>query len=66
MRENNMETEFRSYKSIVDDIIEGMQKSKQLMIEKGVWNDNTTLEEWFRFAGSHVKITEKQKEEYEK
>ncbi len=41
-----------------DDVLEGMKLSKQAMEEEGLWNENTTFEEWAIYAGSHVLITE--------
>lgn len=41
-----------------EDILKGMEQSKQKMIEEGLWNDNITFEEWSNYAGSHVIITE--------
>lgn len=40
-------------------LLEGMEGTKQEMIEKGLWNDNITFEEWSTYAGQHVLITER-------
>ncbi len=39
-------------------ILEGMEGSKQEMIDKGLWRDDITFEEWSSWAGSHVEIKE--------
>jgi hypothetical protein len=39
-------------------IIEGMEISKKEMMEKGVWNDEMTLEEWVKYAASNINIVE--------
>ena len=49
---------FTSAMNISNDIIEGMENTKKEMIEKGLWHDKMTLEEWSNYAGKHVKITE--------
>lgn len=41
-----------------EDILEGMKLSKQEMIEKGLWHEHITLEEWAEYAGSHIQIKE--------
>jgi hypothetical protein len=43
-----------------ETIIEGMQKSKEAMIEEGLWHENITFEEWADYAGSHILINEKE------
>ena len=47
-------------KRIIEDILKGMQMSKEAMIKEGLWNENTTFDEWARYAGSHILIAEKE------
>lgn len=44
---------------ISQDIVKGMEQSKQAMIDEGIWTDETTLKEWANYAGQHVIINEK-------
>ncbi len=44
-------------------ILEAMKMTQADMKEKGLWNDNTTFEDWANYAGSHVLITEKPKQD---
>ncbi len=46
-----------SFEDISNSIIEGMKQTKQEMMEKGLWHDKMTLEEWSNYAGQHVKLT---------
>lgn len=48
----------RSFIDISRDILEGMESTKQEMIEKGLWHDKITLDEWSDYAGKHVLIKE--------
>lgn len=57
----NDQIKFTSFKSITDAILEGMKSTKEEMIKEGLWNENTTFEDWAKYAGSHVKITEQKK-----
>lgn len=49
---------FTSAKKISEDILEGMRLTQKEMSEKGLWNENTTFEDWARYAGENVRITE--------
>ena len=42
-------------------ILEGMQMTKKEMQEKGLWNENTTFEDWANYAGSHIQMKELEK-----
>ena len=46
--------------TIGNDILEGMKKSKESMIKDGLWNEDTTFEEWSEYAGRHVLLTEQE------
>ena len=51
--EENSHKSLNSLMKISQDILSGMERSKQEMIKAGVWKDDITMEEWSKWVGSH-------------
>lgn len=49
---------FKSLMATSQDLLIGMQLTKKEMIEKDLWHDKITFEEWANYAGRHVIIKE--------
>lgn len=54
----------RSFKDILDNLLEGIKGVQEEMKEKGLLTDETTFEEMADYAGKHVQLREMSEEEY--
>lgn len=62
-----METVIFRRSAVGKDILKVMELSMQEMIEKGLWKDDLTFEEWAHYAGSHIIIRDtKSFQDYDK
>lgn len=52
-------------KKISQDILQGMERVRQEMFEKGLLTDSTTLEEMAEYAGNNIQIMEITQEEWD-
>ena len=42
--------------NVGQEILKGLKSAKEAMIKEGLWNENTTYEDWHNYAGSHILI----------